>query len=198
MSSAKSPARRSSSIPPWLGDAGSAISPASRRGRLGLTAALAIYTIWIIATADRFHFLDSVNLAIHESGHLAFAWGGEVLAALGGTLLQLLMPLAIALSFWRRGDGHAASVALWWTGQNCFNIARYIGDARAQELPLVGGGEHDWTFLLAHWGVLDRDLGIARDVRFLGVVVTVAALALGGWTVTHAPRTDRSPSEPTG
>lgn len=150
-----------------------------------MTAALAGYTAWIIATPDRFHFLDNLNLAIHETGHLVFGWGGEVLTALGGTLLQLLLPLAFALSFWRRGDRHAASVALWWTGQNCFNIARYVADARAQELPLVGGGEHDWTFLLAHWGVLDRDLGIARDVRFLGVVVTLGALFSGWWMMTH-------------
>lgn len=136
-----------------------------------------------------------MNLAIHETGHLVFGWGGEVLAALGGTLLQLLMPLAFAFSFWRRGDRHATSVALWWSGQNCFNISRYIADARAQELPLVGGGEHDWTYLLSHWGVLDRDLGIARDVRFLGVVVTIGALFMGWWVVMHAPMAD-APSSP--
>lgn len=183
-------------MPPWHAERGAAISLASRRWRLGLTAALALSTAWIIATPGGFHFLDSVNLAIHETGHLVFGWGGEVLAALGGTLLQLLMPLAFAISFWRRGDRHAASVALWWTGQNCFNIARYIADARAQELPLVGGGEHDWTFLLAHWGVLDRDLGIARDVRLLGVVVTIGALFMGWWMVTRDPVAVAFPSHP--
>lgn len=135
-----------------------------------------------------------MNLATHETGHLVFGWGGQVLAALGGTLLQLLMPLAFAVSFWRRGDRHAASVALWWLGQNCFNISRYIADARAQELPLVGGGEHDWTYLLAHWGVLERDVGIARDVRFLGVVITMGALFMGWWMVTKAPEAVASPS----
>lgn len=133
-----------------------------------------------------------MNLAIHETGHLVFGWGGDMLAALGGTLLQVLMPLAFAVSFWRRGDRHAATIGLWWAGQNCFNIARYVADARAQALPLVGGGEHDWTYLLSRWGVLERDLGIARDIRFLGVAIMVGALFAGWWLVSHPAATGTS------
>ncbi len=103
-----------------------------------------------------------------------------MLAALGGTILQLLLPLAFVAYFWHRADRHAASVALWWVGQNCWNVARYIADARAQELPLVGGGEHDWAFLLAEWGALARDQAIARDVRFIGWVI-IGAATWWGW-----------------
>jgi len=39
-------------------------------------------------------------------------------------------------------------VALWWVAQNLWNISVYVKDARAEELPLVGGGEHDWNYLL--------------------------------------------------
>lgn len=49
----------------------------------------------------------------------------------GGTLFQLIVPLAFVVYFWRRGDRHAASVPLWWVGQNCWNIARYVADAHA-------------------------------------------------------------------
>lgn len=103
-----------------------------------------------------------------------------MLAALGGTLLQFLLPLAFVAYFWRKADRHAASVALWWVGQNCWNVARYITDARARELPLVGGGEHDWAFLLAEWGLLARDQAIARDLRFIGWVI-VGAATWWGW-----------------
>jgi hypothetical protein len=48
------------------------------------------------------------------------------------------------VALWRQGDRHGATVPLWWLGQNCWNISVYIKDPRAQELPLVGGGEHDY------------------------------------------------------
>lgn len=52
------------------------------------------------------------------------------------------------------------AMAWVWLGENLLNIARYLGDARAQVLPLVGGGEHDWT----------------GDSRPLGTVVSRYAL----------------------
>lgn len=122
------------------------------------------------ATAGRWHFLDNVNLPIHETGHLVFAWGGEMFTALGGTLFQLILPLLFAWSFHRRGDATGTGAMLWWAGQNCLYIARYIADAPVQELPLVGGGEHDWAFLLANWGVLHRADAIARAVRLAGII----------------------------
>lgn len=131
---------------------------------------LALGTLYMTVTAAEWHFLDNVNLPIHETGHLVFAWGGEVLATLGGTLFQLIVPLVFAWSFHRRGDATGTGATLWWAGQNGLYIARYIADAPVQELPLVGGGEHDWAFLLAHWGVLHRADAIARAVRLAGVV----------------------------
>ncbi|HET9134089.1 MAG TPA: hypothetical protein VFN90_07285 [Gemmatimonadales bacterium] len=144
--------------------------------RTAWVALLALYTVRILATADAWHLPDFINLPIHETGHLVFAWGGETLAILGGTLFQLLMPLAIAISFHRRHDALGTGTALWWVGQNHFNIARYVADARAQELPLVGGGEHDWFLLLAEWEMLDRDLALARAIRLVGTIVMVASL----------------------
>ena len=43
----------------------------------------------------------------------------------------------------------------------------------------MGGGEHDWAFLLGTWGRLARDQVIARDVRLLGWVLVIAATWLG-------------------
>lgn len=166
-------------------DAG--LSPTERRWRGGLTAVLGLYGLWCGLTPGRWHGPDALDLPIHETGHLVFAWGGDVLAALGGTILQLLLPLAFVAYFWRRRDRHAASVALWWVGQNFWNVARYVADARAQELPLVGGGEHDWAFLLAEWDLLARDQVIARDLRFIGWLV-IGAATWWGWRslVRHA------------
>jgi len=43
--------------------------------------------------------LDNVHLPIHEGGHLLFGWLGETLGLWGGTLLQLLVPALLAVSF---------------------------------------------------------------------------------------------------
>ncbi|MGE0441328.1 MAG: hypothetical protein AB7L66_13485 [Gemmatimonadales bacterium] len=151
-----------------------------RRARLALTVTLALYGFWIMRTVDGYHFLDDVDLAIHETGHLVFGWGGEVVTALGGTLFQLIVPLLFVGYFVRQRDWHAASVPLWWVGQNGWNIARYVADARAQELPLVGGGEHDWAFLLGHWNALHLDLAVARAIRVVAFGLMMGS-CVWGW-----------------
>ena len=133
-------------------------------------------------------WLDSLDLAIHETGHLVFAFGGETLTLLGGTLFQLLVPAAFVVALWRQGDRHGATVPLWWLGQNCWNISVYIKDAQAQVLPLVGGGEHDWAILLDQWGWLERDQAIGRAVFLLGVVLYGTALVAGWFLLYPRPR----------
>ena len=160
-----------------------------------LTLGLFGYGLWLMRSIDGYHLLDDVDLAIHEAGHLVFGWGGEVTTALGGTLLQLMAPLVFAGYFGWRRDWHAVSVPLWWTGQSCWNVARYVADARAQELPLVGGGEHDWAFLLAEWNLLGRDEAIARAIRVMGFGLIVGASFLDGGRSGDHPGGQRSPLE---
>ena len=158
-----------------------------------MTAVLALYGWRCLQTPDTYRWLDSLDLAIHETGHQVFAFGGETLTLLGGTLMQLLVPLAFALALWRQGDRHGATVPLWWMGQNCWNISVYIKDARAQELPLVGGGEHDWAQLLGQAGWLARDQEIGGWVYFAGFVLYAAAIVLG-WRALSTSRTELTAS----
>jgi hypothetical protein len=152
-----------------------------------LTIALFAYGAYDLAHPGQGSLIDGVDLAIHETGHLVFGPFGEFIGFAGGTIMQLLFPLIFAGYFWRRGDRHAASVALWWVAQNCGNVATYVADARAQELPLVGGGEHDWLYLLSATGHLNSDLGIARAVRMIGWLLLFGATA---WGLAAAGRTE--------
>jgi hypothetical protein len=164
-----------------LTDPGSSRSSAAEfRWRLLLTLALAIYGWICLRTPGTYRWLDSLDLAVHETGHLVFAPAGEILGFLGGTLMQLLVPAALVFALWRHGDRHGATVPLWWLGQNCWNISVYIRDARLQELPLVGGGEHDWAFLLGQWGWLERDRTLGGAVYLAGVLLYLISIA-GGW-----------------
>ncbi|MFL5560098.1 MAG: hypothetical protein ACJ79K_01360 [Gemmatimonadaceae bacterium] len=140
--------------------------------------ALALYGLAILRDPG-FTLLDNVNLPIHETGHIVFSPFGELVTALGGTLFQLIVPVIFVGYFLRRRDQFAASVALWWVAENLWNISVYVADAQAQALPLVGGGEHDWAFILAELDVLQQDARIAAMVRFAGTLLFVVAILWG-------------------
>jgi hypothetical protein len=157
-----------------------------RLGRLLLSLALALYAVMILRADDSWSLLDNVNLPIHETGHLVFGMFGEQITALGGTLFQLLVPLAFATRFAMQRDWHSSSVMVWWAGQNGVNIGRYMADAVVQELPLVGGGEHDWSFLFGEWNVLAHSEKIGHDAAGIGGVIMLAACAWGALLATRS------------
>src|SRR5689334_24792806 len=163
--------------------------PGIAHARLALTVALALYSVVIARAGESGSFLDSVDLAIHETGHIVFGAFGEVIQFAGGTLFQLIVPATFVWYFARRRDRHAATVPLWWLAQNLWNISVYVRDARAQELPLVGGGEHDWAYLLGRAGWLARDQAIGGWVYFAGFVLYVGAIVLG-WRMLSTPRAE--------
>lgn len=144
--------------------------------RLALAIALAAYGLFYIINPSHYGLLDNVDLAIHETGHIVFSAFGEFITALGGTLLQLIFPAAFVIYFWRRADRYAVGVAVWWLAQNCWNIAVYVKDAQAQELPLVGGGEHDWAYLLGELGWLEQDQFVGQLVRVAGIILFIFAM----------------------
>lgn len=125
--------------------------------------------------------LDSANLAFHEAGHIVYGVFGETAALYGGILGQLTFPIAVIVIFFLRREAHAVAVGVIWAAQNLFNIARYMADARAQELPLVGGTEHDFEHIFTRWNVLHRDVEIAHTVRTVGWVGFAVALAWLAW-----------------
>ena len=167
------------------------MSPAGeRRARQALSAVPALYGAYLVFHPYHYSWLDSLDLAIHEVGHPLFGIFGEFVGALGGTLMQLLMPALFVWYFWRRGDRHASTVALWWVAQSLWNISVYVKDARAEELPLVGGGEHDWNYLLGELGLLDQDQLVGDAVRMVGALLALWA-CLRGWTYAAESERER-------
>lgn len=139
---------------------------------------LAAWAVSVVRDPDGWRFIDGVNLLLHEAGHPVFGFFGEFLTVLGGTLMQLLFPLAFVVHFLRSAQPFAASVSLAWLGESFFNVARYAADARARELPLVGGdgAGHDWAYLLTRLDLLQRDQEVAQAIRLLGALLLLAAV----------------------
>ena len=163
-------------------------------GRAILLGGLIIWS-WLLMSASiesdaaGSSFLHKVNLPFHEAGHVIFRPFGAFVHSLGGTLGQLLMPsICMGTLLLKTRDPFGASVALWWFGENFLDIAPYMNDARAGQLPLLGGnfghsapyGFHDWQFLLTESGLIQYDHILAKATFFMGSVIILFALLWGG------------------
>ncbi|RLE17959.1 MAG: hypothetical protein DRJ50_13470 [Actinobacteria bacterium] len=128
--------------------------PGPAWGRIVLLVVMAWWTLRL-ATGTGWIFLDYVNLAFHEAGHVFLSFAGSTVHYLGGTIGQLLVPgLLVAYFLLRRQQPYASAFCLWWFGQNLINISIYMADARELALPLVGGGDHDWNELFFRFDLL--------------------------------------------
>lgn len=159
--------------PPW--------QPVSGWQMAGASLGFGWFLVLLKTDEDGFVFLDHVNLVFHEAGHPIFGLLGPTLGLYGGTLGQLVMPLLVLGTFRRQGHAVGCAVAALWFFENFLNIARYMADARAQVLPLVGGGEHDWADIFTRWGVLASDTAIAQLVSAAGWVGMLVSWAWLGW-----------------
>lgn len=135
-------------------------------------------------------FLHAINLPFHEAGHVIFGVFGDFIGSLGGTLGQLLVPVVCAVALLRsHHDTFGASLCLWWFGQNFLDIAPYMADARAGEIPLLGGnrgnsspyGFHDWEFILGETGLLAWDRVLATVTLNGGRLIMLTAMVWGIW-----------------
>jgi hypothetical protein len=144
---------------------------------------LGVYGIVGAFRPELFSLLNGANILFHEAGHLLFSFFGEYLMIWGGTLLQLLFPLGLALGFITKQQPASAAVMAWWFGQNFFGISAYIKDARAQILPFIGGEQHDWEYILRFHKVLDYDQGVGNAAWWLGFILMTAAVIYGIRTV---------------
>jgi len=134
---------------------------------------------------DYASIFSGITLAVHELGHLLLGFFGEWITVAGGSITQVAAPLAVALILYRQRDYFGVAVGSAWLSMSLSNLAVYVADARAEELPLVslGGGDvvHDWNYLLGSVHLLPHDAQIAGLVRVAAFVLLAASLWLGAW-----------------
>ncbi|MCB9495915.1 MAG: hypothetical protein H6686_03405 [Fibrobacteria bacterium] len=134
-----------------------------------------------------------LNLALHEIGHAIFGWFGDFPGILGGSFFQCLCPGLALLVFRRQGDRFGMAFCFAWLGTNLYDVAMYIADARAMELPLVSpfaGDEilHDWNWILGKWGWLAYDQSLAGFARALGSLAFLVFLVWGSLEIARIRR----------
>ena len=128
--------------------------------KLGRIALLLVTGRWTLILAVGYSdrcFMDLVNLAFHEAGHVFLTPFGETIHFLGGSLGQLFVPaLLIGYFLLRRPSLTGAAFCTWWLGESIVNVAYYMADARELAMPLVGGGVHDWNWIFYRFDLLDE------------------------------------------
>jgi hypothetical protein len=162
----------------------------TRWSRIAFVAGLALWTVWFARTPisdDAMEsFLHLPDLVFHEAGHIIFSPFGRFMTVLGGSLLQLLIPVIAAVSFVRQEQMFGAAVCAWWTGQNLVDLAPYIADARSLKLTLIGGRTgaevegHDWEFILYQLGVAHHDRALGYTAHAIGILIMAGSLVYAG------------------
>jgi hypothetical protein len=135
--------------------------------------------------------LDAAYLVVHEAGHPLFSYlGVEIITVLGGTIMQLLVPILLALSFAWRGHTLGTAFCGWATFNSLTGVAIYMMDARAKGLALVSPGMasddegigHDWEYIF-HWighGMIQHDQQLGHVTMWIAWAGMFASI---GWLV---------------
>ncbi|HEX6214946.1 MAG TPA: hypothetical protein VFZ38_09020 [Vicinamibacterales bacterium] len=164
-----------------------ALAGPTRWARIALVAGL-VYWTWQFAFTPLGQdamdaFIHLPNLVFHEAGHLIFSPLGQFMTVLGGSLMQVLIPIVAAIAFIRQEQTFGAAICVWWAGQNLVDLAPYIADARALQLVLLGGRTgaevegHDWEFILTRLRLVHRDQAIGRVAHAAGMLTMIVSLA---------------------
>ena len=157
----------------------------TKKGLAGFAAGFGVFLLALLYSEPGFIvILDHANLLFHEAGHPLVGLFSARLEPYGGTMGQLAFPIVLLVACWRKGQVFGVAASGIWFFENWFNIARYMADARALELPLVGGGDHDWNTILSRWGLLQWDVQLAACLRifaWLGLAATCGWLGWRAW-----------------
>jgi hypothetical protein len=173
--------------PPWrerLLDVPDDVPKAAWLGRIALLAAIALWGTSVVfgRMTDPAGILHLTVILFHEAGHVFFAPFGQTVGVAGGTLGQLLVPLACGIALHRRGDNFGAAIASAWLALSLIDASVYAYDAADPVLPLIGGGTgadsfHDFVFLFERSGQLAHARGWAVLMKVVGGLGLSASLA---------------------
>lgn len=162
------------------------------RAVIAIIGGLVIYrTYWL---GERIALIDGVNLVFHEAGHVFFAPLGRLWGVAGGSLFEAGLPLSLALIALWNAQWTPFGGCCVWLSTALHSISVYAADARARELPLLGGEAviHDWWYLLRAHGQLAQDQEIAGMIWTAGVAAAaVGALALIAGVLRGTPPVPR-------
>ncbi|MDR8392590.1 hypothetical protein NC796_15650 [Aliifodinibius sp. S!AR15-10] len=132
-----------------------------------------------------YFLLDNFLLIVHEAGHTFFSLlGVRFITILGGSLFQILLPMAILFYTWVNRQKIGIQLSLTLVGLSWLGVAGYAADGGQQQLPLIGGlskESHDWRNLLMDMNMIEFDLQFGIAFAIIGFLFYAAALITPLW-----------------
>jgi len=122
-------------------------------------------------------FIQNVNLIFHEAGHVLFIFFGNFIATLGGSLLEVLIPLSVVAHFAYKRQTFSAACTCWWISTALLSVSIYASDAQERVLPLITNdiSTHDWYNLLTSLNILKYD-DFVGDIFLVGSFLSVVLM----------------------
>lgn len=127
--------------------------------------------------------LQLFSIGVHEVGHPLFHklfLGNFFMTIIGGTFMELFVPLAGFLYFLRRGKALSADVCLLLLAISCWSVGGYAGynhDDVIRMLNATADTKPDWEYMHTWFHTWPYDLLIRKIFYALSAFLT----ALGGW-----------------
>lgn len=165
-------------------------NPVSKPAGIGWLVFYVLFLLYAALNAPNFLLIDFANLAIHEAGHPLFSPFGYTMNILGGTLAELIAPLACFSYFFVKRETTGVAFSAFWFFENFLYIGAYMADARTLALPLVGSGDHDWEILFTRWNILIQDVLIGHTARALGWLGMLSTAVWLAWRTLRSPQND--------
>ncbi|MFA4924254.1 MAG: hypothetical protein WC557_08700 [Ignavibacteriaceae bacterium] len=134
--------------------------------------------LYFLLHRGEYTLLDNFHLIVHEAGHLFFSFFGTFVWSLGGTLMQIIIPLLLLIIFYKSFMPKGMQASFFLLGHSFINISVYATDARTQALPLLGNGKHDWAYLLNEMNLLNFDLEVGYFIFGLAILSFIVAILL--------------------
>ncbi|MCC6551173.1 MAG: hypothetical protein IT279_14000 [Ignavibacteriaceae bacterium] len=108
-------------------------------------------------TERSYSLLDYFHLVVHEAGHFLLGFFGELMMFLGGTIMQIIIPVLLLIFCYVNYKRVLFQVSMFLLGHSFVNVSIYAADAKEMKLELFGppNVQHDWNWILTYFGGLE-------------------------------------------
>lgn len=123
-----------------------------------------------------------VDFGMHELSHIVVSFLPTIFVAAAGSIGEVSFTLLLLYVALKAKSYFAAVFTGLWAMLGFMSAGRYMADAQAQSLPLIGPGEivqHDWHYVFSQIGWLPVDTMIGGTVQAVGIVIGISSLIFG-------------------
>ncbi|HYK55151.1 MAG TPA: hypothetical protein VEV15_01645 [Flavisolibacter sp.] len=123
-----------------------------------------------------------IDFGVHEASHMITFFLPAIFVAAAGSIGEMSFTLLLLIATLKAKSYFAAVFAGLWVMLGFMSAGRYMADARAQSLPLIGPGEtvqHDWHYVFSQLGWLNADTFIGGAIQAVGIIIGAGSLLFG-------------------